>query len=96
MHAHVLHLKVAFLILHEHDLSHSTFYLGPTLEVALRVVLVQQVICVFIVDLDEGHLQLVAYLLRSLAELLEDVAQNTRNYASVLPIVPAAHCEGLA
>ena len=60
------------------------------------MVLVQQVIRALVVDLDEANLQLVADLLRSLAELLEDVTQNAGNNAAVLPVVPAAHREGLA
>ena len=60
------------------------------------MVLVQQVVRALVVDLDEANLQLVADLLRSLAELLEDVTQNAGNNAAVLPVVPAAHREGLA
>ena len=63
MHTYILHLKVTLLILHKHDLHHSQVYLCPTLKVVLRVVLIKQVVCALVVDLNEGYLKLIADLL---------------------------------
>jgi hypothetical protein len=56
---------------------------------------VQQVVGAFVVDLDEGDLQFVRELLAPASELVEHIGQHSRNRSALLPVVPAAHGEGL-
>lgn len=62
----IFHLQVAVFVFQK-------YYLSPCLKVALSVILVKQVISIFIVNFDKGHIEFIVIVGRPGLKLLENV-----------------------
>lgn len=59
------------------------------------MILIEQIICVLIVDLYEWNLELVGHIIAASLELLKHICEHSRNSATSLPSITSTHSESL-
>ncbi len=70
--------------------------LGPLLKIMVTVSLLQQVVSIFVVNLDVRHAEFVLDMMTMLLEELKNVTEDSWNDPSFLPVIAATHCKSLS